>query len=82
MDVAHLTEQKIIAYLKEEFLLVDDLSSHSPLFSNGELDSVAMMSLIAFVEQETGTEIRAQDVTLDNFDTPARIASFAQSRME
>ncbi|MFT3967146.1 MAG: acyl carrier protein [Sphingobium sp.] len=52
----------------------------TPLFSSGALDSVAMLNLIAFVEERTGIEIRADEVTLDNFDTPARISRFALER--
>lgn len=52
----------------------------TPLFSSGALDSVAMLSLIALVEEKAGIEIRAEDVTLDNFDSVERIVRFAEGR--
>jgi len=52
----------------------------TPLFSSGALDSVAMLSLIALVEESAGIEIHAEDVTLDNFDSVERIVRFAESR--
>lgn len=52
----------------------------TPLFSSGALDSIAMINLIAFIEQQAGIEIRADEVTLENFDTPARISRFALER--
>ncbi len=52
----------------------------TPLFSSGALDSVAMLSLIALVEEAAGIEIRAEDVTLDNFDSVGRIVRFAEAR--
>ena len=52
----------------------------TPLFSSGALDSVAMLSLIALVEEAAGIEIHAEDVTLDNFDSVERILRFAESR--
>jgi D-alanine--poly(phosphoribitol) ligase subunit 2 len=53
---------------------------HTPLFSSGALDSVAMLNLIAFVEEQAGIEIRADEVTLENFDTAERISNFAMQR--
>ena len=46
----------------------------------GNHDSVAMLNLITFVEAQTGIEIRADEVTLENFDTVARISRFAMER--
>lgn len=57
-----------------------NLDAGTPLFSSGALDSIAMISLIAFVEQEAGIEIRADEVTLENFDTAERISRFALER--
>lgn len=52
----------------------------TPLFSSGALDSIAMINLIAFIEEQAGIKIRADEVTLDNFDTAARISRFALER--
>jgi D-alanine--poly(phosphoribitol) ligase subunit 2 len=51
-----------------------------PLFSSGALDSLAMLNLITLIEERAGFEIRADEVTLENFDTVNRILSFAESR--
>jgi acyl carrier protein len=75
-----LTETQLIGYLRDTLALSDGLEPESELFSNGALDSVAMLSLIAFVEEKSGIEVRPEHVTLDNFDTPARIVRFAESR--
>jgi acyl carrier protein len=74
-----LTETQLIGYLRDSLALSDRLDPESELFSNGALDSVAMLSLIAFVEEKSGIEIRPEHVTLDNFDTPSRIVRFAES---
>jgi D-alanine--poly(phosphoribitol) ligase subunit 2 len=57
-----------------------DAHGETPLFSSGALDSVAMLNLLAFIEEHAGIEIRADEVTLENFDTPARILRFARER--
>lgn len=73
-----LTETQLIGYLRDSLFLDGNLDPDSELFSNGALDSVAMLSLIAFVEEKSGMEVRTEHVTLDNFDTPARIVAFAK----
>jgi acyl carrier protein len=73
-----LTHGKLIGYLRES-LNIAHADSESELFSSGLLDSVSMVNLLAFVEQSTGLAIRAEDVTLENFDTPARIIRFAEA---
>jgi acyl carrier protein len=72
-----LTTERLIAYLKETLQLDGEVEAGTPLFSTGALDSVAMMNLVGFVEEAAGVQVRAEDVTLENFDTPERIARFA-----
>jgi acyl carrier protein len=73
-----LTEAQLIGYLRDSLSVDGNLDPDSELFSNGALDSVAMLSLISFVEEKSGIEIRPEHVTLDNFDTPGRIVRFAE----
>ena len=64
-----LTADTLIAYLRNDLNLEDDIAPETELFSSGLLDSVAMMTIIAFVEEQAGIEVRPADVTLENFDT-------------
>lgn len=73
-----LTEDSLLRSIAEFAALEDEVDAETPLFSSGALDSVAMLNLIVYVEQATGTEIRAEDVTLENFDTASRILDFAR----
>lgn len=72
-----------------EALLIQNVASHlndgeatvdTPLFSSGALDSIAMLNLITLVEEQAGIEIRADEVTLENFDTVERILQFTRAR--
>lgn len=78
-DAMALTETQLIGYLRE-LLSLDGPAPETALFSTGALDSVAMLNLIAYVEETSGIEVRPEHVTLDNFDTPARIIAFAASQ--
>lgn len=76
-----LTEDQLLGFLKENFGFDDDIDANVELFSSGELDSVSMLELITFVEKAAGFEVSREDVTLDNFDTVARIVRFAASKV-
>lgn len=79
MKATALTDAGLVAYVRESLHYDGELDAETPLFSSGALDSVAMMTLIAFVEETAGIQVRAEDVTLENFDTASRIARFAAS---
>lgn len=64
-------------FLKEDLSIDETFGDEDPLFSSGLLDSVAMMSLITFIEEQTGGDVRPADVTLDNFDSLVRITDYA-----
>lgn len=75
-----LTDHGLIGYLSDLTGAGGMLEADSPLFSTGMLDSVSMLNLIAFVEEQAAIQVRSEDVTLDNFDTPGRIVRFAQAQ--
>lgn len=74
-----LTSSQLIAHIKDTLHVSEELNDDSNLFSTGLLDSVAMLNVISFVEEKAGVQVRAEDVTLDNFDTVARILHFAKN---
>ncbi|WP_029619368.1 phosphopantetheine-binding protein [Pseudorhizobium marinum] len=71
-------QNTLLAYVRDD-LEIKDVELNTPLFSSGLLDSVSMVGLLGFIEQASGMVIRTEDVTLENFDTPARILAFAQA---
>jgi acyl carrier protein len=75
-----LTEQQLIDFIKDTLQVETAIDARSQLFSTGELDSMAMMQLIGFVETATGTVVRPEDVTLENFDTVECILRFASQQ--
>lgn len=75
-----LTSRDVIDFLKDSLSVDEPIDVESALFSTGLLDSVAMLNLITFVEEKARIEVRASDVTLDNFDTPQRIEAYVDTR--
>lgn len=76
-----LTETILIQNIRRISDLNGEATADTPLFSSGALDSIAMLNIITLVEEQSGIEIRADDVTLDNFDTVSRIMRFAEARV-
>jgi acyl carrier protein len=75
-----LTSDDVIQFLKGDLAVDEPIDADSALFSTGLLDSVAMLNLIGFVEEKARIEVRASDVTLDNFDTAQRIEAYVDAR--
>ena len=74
-----LTQDDLIAYLSDALDTDEELQEDTALFTSGLLDSVLMQELIMFFEEKTGTQVPAEAVTLENFDTPAAIVAYAAS---
>jgi acyl carrier protein len=72
-----LTEDAIREYLTTE-LGVDsaELDSETLLFSSGLVDSFALMSLMTYIESETGHVIPPADVKLENLDSISLIRAY------
>ena len=56
-----------------------DVQSDTLLFSTGVVDSFALISLMTFIENETGHFIPPTDITLENFDSIDRIIEYLKS---
>lgn len=74
-----VTTTELRSFIQQELSIDAPLADDDLLFTSGLLDSVAMMNLITFLEEKTGSDVRPADVTLDNFDTLTRIADYAST---
>jgi acyl carrier protein len=52
-----------------------DVRADTPLFESGLVDSLAILELIAFVEEATGRSIPARQVRMQQFGTIDRICA-------
>lgn len=74
-----LSRDQVIDHLHRELNIEDPIDGETELFSSGLLDSVSMVGLITFIEEQTGSTIGPGDVTLENFDTVDRIVAYVVS---
>jgi acyl carrier protein len=56
-------------------------SPEEPLISSGAIDSMALTALLQQFGERLGLEVEPLDVTLENFDTLARMEAFVLSRL-
>lgn len=74
---------RIFSYYIEEQLLGGNqtkISEDDDLLMSGLIDSMGMMSLIAFIERQFEIKIPPQDMTIDNFQTVGAIGSYLNKR--
>jgi acyl carrier protein len=70
-------------YILQEFLSgenPDELTDSTPLITGGILDSMAIMKLMAFLEERFRIEIQAYETGLDYLNTVSDIAKLVESK--
>jgi acyl carrier protein len=75
-----ITQQSLLTFFHEQLAIsTDDIGEDTLLFSNGIIDSFALISLMSYLEKEGGFRMRPTDVNLDNLDSVSRIVKYVQS---
>ena len=75
-------EQSIEEYIAQEFLHDKPrIVLESNLVEEGVIDSLGIMSLIAYVEKQFGARIKPEDVVVENFESVAAIARLVGQRI-
>ncbi|MGD8444947.1 MAG: acyl carrier protein, partial [Desulfobacterales bacterium] len=74
-----LAQAKLKQYMTKE-LLADqddiDIQEDDNLLLSGLIDSLGIMRLITFIEQEFQVKVQPEDVTIENFSTINIIADY------
>ena len=65
--------------LKQQF---ETLTNTDSLLENGIIDSVRMLELISFLEQQYNIKVDDDDLYPENFDTLAAIENYVKRRMD
>jgi len=60
-----------IAYIDSE-----EIDGDMPLFSSGIIDSVSLLELVSYVEQNVGFKVSATQITLAHWDSVNKILDF------
>ena len=75
-------KERLANYIATDLLNQRDLAINEDddLLSSGLLDSLSVMSLVHFIEDETGITIPPADVTIDNFVSLSAIDTYLSRR--
>lgn len=79
-----MIQEKIIAYI-EQHLAGQDLDEaielDEDLLGGGIVDSLGMMKLIAFIEEEFNCKVEPEDMVIENFMTVGHMTHFLQTKL-
>ncbi len=68
--------ERIVAWLNGELAPPGvTIDADTELFEDGLIDSMRILQIIAWTERETGRRVPDQQIRMDNFHTPQRIAA-------
>jgi 2-hydroxymuconate-semialdehyde hydrolase len=68
-------KEELIEYIKKEFVEDPDeeIDENTPLMSSGLIDSLSIVSLVAFIDKKYGVKIPDEKGTVENFETITKI---------
>lgn len=75
-------KESLARFVTEEILDQEELVSHDDnLLSDGMVDSLGMLRLVAYIEAEFATKIPPEDFTIENFRTIDIIGNYLDGRL-
>ncbi len=71
---------RLVAFINEEVVLDGSTVTHeSDLLLSGAVDSLGVIRITQWIEDEVGLVVDPGDVTIENFQTVSRIASYIEA---
>jgi acyl carrier protein len=76
-----LTEASLKEFMRDSLGVdVAPITAETRLFTDGIIDSFALVTLLSHIEEACGFRVRPDEVTLDNFDSIACMLAYAERR--
>ena len=75
------TESKLKHFIATELMYGEDddvLSSEEPLLGSGIVDSLGIMRLVSYIEEEFGVVVPEDELIPEHFQTVSRLAAFVE----
>ncbi|CAM4415656.1 acyl carrier protein [Zobellia nedashkovskayae] len=75
-------ENKIISYIKSKLAteVVEEIDINEDLLGSGLVDSLGMVQLVLFIENEANIKVAPEDMTIENFMTVNHILKYIASK--
>jgi acyl carrier protein len=78
-------ESAISAYISREIVSKPELlplENHTPLLESGILDSLSLLKLVLFLEQQFGVVVAPEELIPDNFGTIDTICGYLRDKQQ
>ncbi|MEM9562035.1 MAG: acyl carrier protein [Actinomycetota bacterium] len=76
-DVASETAERLLRFVSTEVSISQDpIDAETDLLLTGAVDSLGVIRITQWMEDELGVEVDPVDVTLENFQTVARMVAY------
>ncbi len=73
--------QELMTFIRDEVAVVDgDVAPDTDLLLSGLVDSLGVIRITQWIEDEMDVDVPPGDVTLENFQTVDRIVSYVATR--
>ncbi len=76
------TTSKIKTFLAQQFPMTKNVSNDEPLLKNGLIDSLGILDLVTFVENEFGIQVSDEDLLPENFGSIHSLTNFVHNKTE
>ena len=74
------TTSKIKTFLAQQFPMTKNVSNDEPLLKNGLIDSLGILDLVTFLENEFGIAVSDEDLLPENFGSIHSLTNFVQQK--
>lgn len=72
---------RIRAFLHENFPTPDDLTDQQSLLQSGIIDSIGVLTLVTWIEQEFGFVVDDDDVVPENLDGVGALVAYIEGKL-
>lgn len=73
-------KEKVTRFIVDELLSGMDVGEQDDLLLSGLVDSIGVMRLVAFIEEEAALQVPPEDVTIEHFVNIESIARYLEAR--
>ena len=75
-------ESRIRNFLGEHFSVPEDLRIEDSLLDSGMVDSMGVLSIVVWLEDEFGVMVDDEDVVPENIDSVANLVRYVSARLD
>ncbi len=74
--------ERLLKFVNAEVSLIGDtIETDTDLLLTGAVDSLGVMSITGWIEDELGFQVDATEITLDNFQTVGQTVRYCESKL-